>query len=241
MEVLRFGEIQEVSCEVHPAAVLGIFQQHIRRKKETHSIGALLGSSSEGLIRIKSSAPASFVMKDGKVNFKFNFTEELVELQKLAQPKDDVLGYYMAGPLDSFAAILHNSFEQKFTLRNKAFLLNLDVTETGMQVQCYKVQKQQATTVAFFKAISTRVLTSHLNYLQPSKSDVLELIVRCKQQLTQLSSTVPDERLRRSLARLESALSLHERGELADVKLVELLAKHVQTQLQLYTQVSSAL
>jgi len=235
------GEIQEVSCEVHPAAVLGIFQHHIRRKKEVHSVGAILGSSSEGLIRIKNSAPASFVIKDGKVNFKFNYTEELVELQKLAIPKDDIVGYYMAGPLESFAAVLHNTFEQKFTLRNKAFLLNLDITPEGMQVQCYKVQKQHASTVAFFKAISTRVMTNHLNYLLPHKPDVQELVTRCKEQLAQLSSAIPDERLRRSLVRLESALSLKERGDLADVKLVELLSKHVQTQLQLYTQVSSAL
>jgi hypothetical protein len=240
MEVLRFGEIQEVSCEVHPSAVLGILQHHNRRKKEAHSVGALLGSSSEGLIRIKNSAASSFVIKDGKVNFKFNYTEELVELQKLSQPKDDILGYYMTGPLESFAAILHNSFEQKFTLRNRAFLLSLDITPAGLNVQCYKVQKQHANTVVFFKAIPTQVLTHHLTYLLP-RPDVLDLIHRCKLQLAQLGQAHPDDRLTRCLVRLEQALGLQERGELKDVRLVELLAQHVQTQLQLYTQVSSAL
>lgn len=145
-KVQRSAVEQNLTCRVHPVAVLKILDAYVRRKQgDSRVIGTLVGWISEGsIVDVTDSFPVVHKDQDDNVLMDQNYHKDMLQLRQKWSPRETVVGWFSTGnEIQTSSAIVHNFYctkESQFTatavLPGPVHLL----VDTSMQRECLGVK-----------------------------------------------------------------------------------------------------
>lgn len=244
MATLWLGEIQPFTCEVHPVVPMTILQHYTRRpNKDQEVIGLLLGTQSEGLIRIKHAVSLHHMVKDNSVNFGKKIAQEHFSLVQDAYPKYALVGVYRTGKLNHIAVTSIITYEKFFPGNNNLIFLNLQLGSKGIHIQSYKLARMRVNSLALLEALPTKVLTDPMNILIKQKIGVQELISACKEYAKQVSqgNKQPDKKISLLLSKAIGLTGEVDKRNTRDIELVKEIAESTLMQTELTDKIIDSL
>jgi len=112
-KVQKSSSEQELSCRVHPVAVLKILDAYVRRPQgHARIIGTLLGWKSEGsIVDITDSFPVVHRDVDDTVLLDQEYQKQMLLLRQRVSPREEVVGWFSTGDeINHTSAVIHGFY-----------------------------------------------------------------------------------------------------------------------------------
>eukprot|EP01029_Cantina_marsupialis_P028949 TRINITY_DN778235_c0_g1_i1.p1 TRINITY_DN778235_c0_g1~~TRINITY_DN778235_c0_g1_i1.p1 ORF type:complete len:297 (+),score=79.13 TRINITY_DN778235_c0_g1_i1:52-942(+) len=101
---------KKIEVKVHPVAVFGITEHHLRRKRDQRRvIGTLLGTNDNGVVHVQETFPVSHDNVDGKFSVAVAQMNQMKNMYQAIFPKLQVVGWYSTASVDGDSYINTNS------------------------------------------------------------------------------------------------------------------------------------